>query len=264
MTASGAATELDAAYDLAHTPFSVTTESVIGAQVIAPSTSMSGDAPRANQHGEALVPHIAAALSRVGIKPKEVDAVVVGIGPGPFTGLRVGMVTAAAWGHAVGCRVYGVCTLDAVATTALAERSTVDAGLVTGEGDPLGGPVGKNFLVATDARRKEVYWAVYSGSGVRLSDPAVDKPANLASRLRALSEQNPAVTAPTWVAGAGASLYRETIALPTSETVAPSVAGLAMRAGHRVMWKAPSEQLAPLYLRRPDAVEPTTRKSVLV
>ena len=85
----------------------------------------------------------------------DLGAVVVGCGPGPFTGLRVGMATAAAYGHALGIPVYGVCSLDAI------------GGQTTGE-----------VLVVTDARRREVYWARYR-DGVRIDGPAVSAPADV-------------------------------------------------------------------------------------
>jgi tRNA threonylcarbamoyl adenosine modification protein YeaZ len=83
------------------------------------------------------------------------DAVLVGCGPGPFTGLRVGMATAAAFGHALNIPVYGVCSLDAI-------------GVCT-SGD---------VLVVTDARRREVYWARYR-DGIRTDGPAVDAPSDV-------------------------------------------------------------------------------------
>ena len=91
----------------------------------------------------------------------DVDAVVVGVGPGPFTGLRVGMVTAAALGDALGVPVHGVCSLDAIAADVAAR--------------PRPGPL----LVVTDARRREVYWAAYDGgvgSPVRTSRPPRPSP----------------------------------------------------------------------------------------
>ncbi len=109
--------------------------------------------PRA--HAERLTPNIGAALSDAEVAVDQLDGVVVGCGPGPFTGLRVGMATAAAFGHALGIPVRGVCSLDAIA-----------AG-TTGE-----------VLVVTDARRREVYWARYR-DGVRIDGPAVSAAANV-------------------------------------------------------------------------------------
>jgi tRNA threonylcarbamoyl adenosine modification protein YeaZ len=109
--------------------------------------------PRA--HAERITPNVLGALADAGRGMADLGAVVVGCGPGPFTGLRVGMATAAAYGHALGIPVYGVCSLDAI------------GGQTTGE-----------TLVVTDARRREVYWAHYR-DGVRIDGPAVSAPADV-------------------------------------------------------------------------------------
>jgi tRNA threonylcarbamoyl adenosine modification protein YeaZ len=109
----------------------------------------------ARAHAERITPNVLAALADAGRPMVELSAVVVGCGPGPFTGLRVGMATAAAYGHALGIPVYGVCSLDAI------------GGQTTGE-----------TLVVTDARRREVYWARYR-DGVRIDGPAVSAPADV-------------------------------------------------------------------------------------
>jgi tRNA A37 threonylcarbamoyladenosine modification protein TsaB len=108
--------------------------------------------------------------------------------------------------------------------------------------------------VAGDARRREVYWAVYHGSA-RLSGPAVDKPDLVA--VRAAEE------GVTRAAGAGAELYAETLGLPLLSARYPSVLALVELAADRIRGAAPSESLTPLYLRRPDAVEPAARKPFL-
>src|SRR4029078_6690072 len=100
-----------------------------------------------------------------GVPLRGLDGVVVGAGPGPFTGVRVGMVTAAALGDALGVPVHGVCSLDAIAA----------------EGGEVNGPL----LVVTYARRREVYWAAYAGR-VRVSGPHVEAPAALRDRIPAL------------------------------------------------------------------------------
>lgn len=109
----------------------------------------------AHAHAELLTPNVVAAVSDSGMTMPDLAAVAVGCGPGPFTGLRVGMATAAAYGHALGIPVYGVCSLDAIAV----------------------GTVGE-VLVVTDARRREVYWARYR-DGVRTAGPAVCAPADV-------------------------------------------------------------------------------------
>jgi tRNA threonylcarbamoyl adenosine modification protein YeaZ len=109
----------------------------------------------ARAHAECLTPNVLAALADSGRAMSDLDAVVVGCGPGPFTGLRVGMATAAAYGHALDIPVFGVCSLDAIG------RST------PGE-----------VLVVTDARRREVYWARYR-DGVRVAGPEVNAAADV-------------------------------------------------------------------------------------
>jgi tRNA threonylcarbamoyl adenosine modification protein YeaZ len=109
--------------------------------------------PSGNRHAELMTPAIRAALTAAGLSMGDLDAVVTGLGPGPFTGLRVGVVTAAAFADARGLPVVGVCSLDAV-----------------GEGERT---------VVTDARRKEIYWATYAADGSRLTGPSVDKPADV-------------------------------------------------------------------------------------
>jgi tRNA threonylcarbamoyl adenosine modification protein YeaZ len=109
----------------------------------------------ARAHAERITPNVLAAIADAGRSMADLNAVVVGCGPGPFTGLRVGMATAAAYGHALGLPVHGVCSLDAI------------GGQTTGE-----------VLVVTDARRREVYWARYR-DGVRVDGPEVNAPADV-------------------------------------------------------------------------------------
>jgi tRNA threonylcarbamoyl adenosine modification protein YeaZ len=110
--------------------------------------------PRA--HAECLTPNVLAALDDSSVSMQQLEAVVVGCGPGPFTGLRVGMATAAAYGHALDIPVRGVCSLDAI-----------------------GGATSGLSLVVTDARRREVYWARYL-DGVRVDGPAVSAATDVA------------------------------------------------------------------------------------
>ena len=177
--------------------------------------------------GELLAPQIAAVLAEAGFAPADLSAVVAGVGPGPFTGLRAGLVTAAALGHALAIPVYGVCTLDAIGVS-LRGRA----------------------LVATDARRKEVYWALYD-DGVRFDGPSVSKP--LALALDGIER----------AAGDGAEKYADVLGLPVEGPSYPSALAMAELAADRVRAKAPGETLIPLYLRRPDAVRPGERKPAL-
>jgi tRNA threonylcarbamoyl adenosine modification protein YeaZ len=120
----------------------------------------------ARAHAEQLTPNVLAALADAGLTVGDLGAVVVGCGPGPFTGLRVGMATAAAYGHALGIPVHGVCSLDAIGIESAGTVSEV--------------------LVVTDARRREVYWARYR-DGVRIDGPAVNAPADVPGAAEALA-----------------------------------------------------------------------------
>ncbi len=167
--------------------------------------------PRA--HAERLTPNVLAALADAALTMADLDAVVVGCGPGPFTGLRAGMATAAAYGHALGVAVHGVCSLDAI-------------GVCT-SGDTL---------VVTDARRREVYWARYR-DGIRTAGPGVNAPADVdPGAARAV---------------AGSPEHAALFDLPRREPACPTPAGL-VRAVADWSDDDPAP-LIPLYLRRPDA-----------
>ncbi len=185
----------------------------------------------AMRHGELLAPSIEAVLAEAGVIRQDISAVAVGVGPGPFTGLRVGLVTARTLALVLQVPVYGVCTLDVLALEAVET-----------------GQVKEPFLVATDARRKEVYWASYDADGARAEGPQVGKPA-------ALATQGP-VNGP--VVGRGAVMYPAAFMTPVPPED-PSAGWLATAvAEERVELYDPE----PLYLRRPDAMEPHKPKRV--
>ena len=179
----------------------------------------------ARAHGELLMPSVGDVMASAGVGMRDLDAVVCGAGPGPFTGLRIGMVTAAALGDGLGVPVYPVCSLDAIAYRA-------------GAGSPL--------LVITDARRREVYWARYDATGLRVDGPHVDRPEDvpLAEVLR--------------VVGDGVAALGRPVAPPQH----PDPAALVAVAAPALRSPAPPPPLAPLYLRRPDAVPPGPAKRV--
>lgn len=194
---------------------------------VGPAAERTALAPRG--HGELLAPSIAGCLEDLRITPRELAAVVVGTGPGPYTGLRVGMVTAAALADALGIPVYGVGSLNAIGASCADEAA---------------------LLVATDARRREVYWARYA-HGRRTTEPAVDRPAEV--RLDGL----------TAVAGAAGELYTDAWPQLTQRTERyPDPVALARLARDRIVDGAPDETLNPLYLRRPDVVVPGAPKTV--
>lgn len=197
------------------------------------------------RHGELLAPAIEIVLGDAGISAAQVSQIAVGVGPGPFTGLRVGIVTARTMASVLGVPLHGVCSLDVIAA---AVRVT------------------EPFLVATDARRREVYWAAYTTPGaelrsvsddgcrdaaVRVSGPAVAAPASVLASVPEATEMP--------VAGRGAVLYAETFPRAVAPEY-PSAADLARLVADRRVSLLSAE---PLYLRRPDVARPGPRKPVL-
>jgi len=192
----------------------------------------------ARGHAEHLAPLVVALLADAGVRPADLTAIVVGNGPGPFTGLRVGIVTGLTMGHALGVPVHGLCSLDVLAA---------QTGSISGE-----------VVVATDARRKEVYWARYHRDApetslpdgvpevVRLTEPAVDRPAELPEAVRSL---------PT--AGRGPILYPDLFPSPLEPLDVD--AGVLALLGARGISAGRDLPVEPLYLRRPDALTTAER-----
>lgn len=180
-----------------------------GDQVLA---AVREDAPRG--HAELLSGLVREAMADAGVTSVDLEYVVVGTGPAPFTGLRVGLVTARTLGFAWRLPVLGVCSLDA-----------------------LGAQHG-DVTVVTDARRKEVYWARYR-AGERVDGPSVAAPE--------------AVVAGGSVVGAGALLYPDHFPGAVPADVDPAwlarVAARRLAAGESADTDFPIE---PMYLRRPD------------
>ena len=187
----------------------------------------------ARRHGELLAPAIAKVIADAGAEQRDLTAIAVVVGPGPFTGLRVGLVTARVYGRTLDLPVYGVCTLDVLARAAAPAAA------------------GREYLAVTDARRKELYWARYAGTGERLAGPSVDRPADIPAGLP--------------VAGQAVSLYPDQLGEPIwpehpSAAVLSTLVAEALTASPAT----PVELLPPepLYLRRPDAQIPGPPKRV--
>jgi tRNA threonylcarbamoyl adenosine modification protein YeaZ len=210
----------------------VTTAVHDGSRVVADGTVVD-----ARKHTELLAPQVSNVLRAAGVSVHDLTEVAVGVGPGPFTGLRVGLATAHTLAGALDLPIYGVCSLDVIAF-AVAKPSK-DAGR-GGDRAP-----GGDFVVAIDARRKEVYWAQYRGDGSRLTDPDVGPAAELPRRLPA--------------AGAGSRLYPDAFGeqlepeYPYAKHLAEAVASGAV----------PLVDPEPMYLRHADATPPSAPKSVL-
>ena len=181
------------------------------------------------RHGEVLAVFVDQVLRKAGAECGDLTAVAVGTGPGPYTGLRAGVVTARVLGSALQIRTDGICSLDVIAAQAAASAD------------------GSEFLVATDARRREVYWARYAADGGRAAGPYVGRPADLPADLP--------------VAGEGVVLYPELTVRPLAARY-PAAGQLACLAAGRISAGLPPGLAEPLYLRRPDAREPGRPKRV--
>ena len=175
--------------------------------------------------GELTAQSIQDVLTASGVQVSDITDVVVGVGPGPYTGLRVGITTGLVFGHARGIRVHGLCSLDAIAHDV---RSTTEL---------------TDFIVVTDARRKELYWAHYRNG--ESSNPQVATPLYLHENFPQAKFFGP-----------GTSIYPDVI----------SGTDIALRAGALanvfVAGAAQLRDVVPMYLRKPDAVEPVSRKLV--
>ena len=176
-------------------------------------------------HVEQLMPTVTRVLDEAGLRARDLTGIVVGLGPGPFTGLRVGVVTAQILSTITGARLHGICSLDPIAAQYVAEHEPTH-----------------DFLVATDARRRELYWARYAPNGSRTAGPDVSRPAEL-----------PAI--PT--VGPGTDVHDLPQAVTGPRRLDPRSLVLTGP-------DLPDAGTTPLYLRRPDAVEPIRRKSVMV
>ncbi len=192
-------------------------------------------------HVEKLMPAIVELLDRAGITMADLSGVAVGMGPGPFTGLRVGIVTARTIAAMTKAHLFTVCSLDI-----LARQWAVSCGVssVPIEVSPqIGMP--EEFVVCTDARRKEVYWASYRANGDRISGPVVSDPA-----------QVPALP----VFGPGTAVYPDVFG-PRLVESAPDLLDAGILAAYASdIVEGPAE---PLYLRQPDTSTPSARKSAL-
>jgi tRNA threonylcarbamoyl adenosine modification protein YeaZ len=177
------------------------------------------------KHAETIGAAIAQVLSEAGLTGRDVQEVVVGRGPAPFTGLRVGIAAALMFAEGSGARLSGVVSLDAIALSALSQSGASEA-------QPL--------LVTTDARRSEVYWALYSGLSakgvpVRIEGPLVSKPAAL-DEILAARNLKPQTTE---LRITGAAVAALALALSASGSLDPDVNALYLRAPDAVEPKAP-------------------------
>jgi tRNA threonylcarbamoyladenosine biosynthesis protein TsaB len=203
--------------------------------------SLLGPSPEGRPlHSTRLLAEVEQAAAAVG-GWEQVDLIGVGLGPGSFTGLRIGLATARGLATAMGLPPAGVCTLDAIG------RAMGEAGR------------GGERLAVLDARRGEVFAALYAADGERLWDPLVCKPEQLGERLDELSRT-------PWAAGSGAlrfphELVRRGVEIPDDADPVHRVAARHICA-LAAAGSGDAEPLAPIYLRPPDAARWRERDSV--
>ncbi|WP_235912482.1 tRNA (adenosine(37)-N6)-threonylcarbamoyltransferase complex dimerization subunit type 1 TsaB [Ruania zhangjianzhongii] len=194
------------------------------------------------RHVETLTPLITACLQQAEADPAQITEVAVGTGPAPFTGLRVGLITARTFAEARGIPAFGVSSLEAIAAAAATP--------------------GTEILVATDARRREVYWGRYrrTETGVQtVAGPGVATAAELAAEHTDLIDAGTAV-------GAGVRLYPESLAPGRDQAAIEAVGGYVVDAatlGRLAQERAAAGAAQPtqaLYLRSPDIAPPSRRK----
>lgn len=192
-----------------------------------------------NTHSEVLAPAIEGILTEAGVAGTDLDCIIVGVGPGPFTGLRVGIATARTLGFGWQVPVHGEISLDAIAWDVLADAA--------GAGVP-----GTGFSVAIDARRRELYWARYAADGTLLEGPRVSVAEDVA---------------PGPVYGAGAGLYADRLAAHGAHAVVafagrqPTAASLGSSALERLARGGEPLPTTPLYLRESDAKVPARMRT---
>ncbi|MDO5752341.1 tRNA (adenosine(37)-N6)-threonylcarbamoyltransferase complex dimerization subunit type 1 TsaB [Arthrobacter sp.] len=203
-------------------------------------------------HAEVLAPGVKSLFTDPVVEGPALDAIVVGTGPGPFTGLRSGIAMARTLSFTWGVPLYGMMSLDALAQQVFDTPARRDGRAV--------GPLAMNdFVVATDARRKEVYWAKYSAGAHLIDGPHVG-PAEEIFGLQ--------------VFGAGAGLYQAVLESngcsvhPTFAHTQPTAFELARAAARRIAGSGSLETAGflpstPLYLRESDAKVPGPRKRAL-
>jgi tRNA threonylcarbamoyladenosine biosynthesis protein TsaB len=191
---------------------------------------------RGRRHAESLAPAIEYVCRQARIELGQLDAVAVDIGPGLFTGLRVGVATGKALAFALGIPMVGVTSLDVLA-------------------HPHGGAAGL-IAAVVDARRGEVFWALYRGTATgatRLTDYTVSRPEDFAAQLAGRGEEVVAV-------GDGAGRYAPLLGRLDGVSVAgpgyahPSAAVLVELAQPRAAAGdvVSAGELEPLYLRQAD------------
>lgn len=155
------------AANLEHVLLAIDTSAGTSVAIVDPSTGgvvAERSTPDTMRHAEVIGTLLAEVLSAAGVRPSSLGGVVVGMGPGPFTGLRVGIAAARTFALGAGLPLHPMVSADAIA------RAQKLAGALD------------TIIVVTDARRKEVFWSLFDLSGaepVRVDGPGLAKPDSL-------------------------------------------------------------------------------------
>ncbi len=197
-------------------------------------------APMLQGHGERLMPMLREVMAEAGLAFAALDAIAVTVGPGRFTGLRIGIAAARGLALATGKPALGIASFAAVAAQARRERAAATA-----------------LLALIDSGRDEIFAQAFNGAGRPQGAPQIATPARLAGELPA---------GPLLLAGDGADLVRRAlgargdasgrIAVLAGPIRAETVAALAAAELARLGTGRPPEPPRPIYLRAPDAKLP--------
>ncbi|HEX6440924.1 MAG TPA: tRNA (adenosine(37)-N6)-threonylcarbamoyltransferase complex dimerization subunit type 1 TsaB [Stellaceae bacterium] len=187
-------------------------------------------------HGEALLPMIDRVVMAAGLPRSALDGIAVAVGPGGFTGIRVGLAAARGIALALGARLIGVTSFDAVAAALPPGRDAA--------------------LIALDSRRDDLYVQLFDrGSGLPLAEPAAVLPDDLGGHIGALAQHEPLLIAGDMVEAAAAALGAR-IAVEIAEGSAPDAGGVLVAALRQIERAPSSDPVRPLYLRPPDVTLP--------
>jgi tRNA threonylcarbamoyladenosine biosynthesis protein TsaB len=204
--------------------------------VVASGKTVLGAESDSAMHGQAekLLPMVDSVMRRAGLLASALDIIGVTVGPGSFTGIRIGVAAARGIAHATGARVIGVTGFDAVA-----------AGLA-------GSSIGAGFiLIALESRREDLYVQLFDHTRVALEDPTATMPAALNERLNGIIGAAPLLVAGDAAQRAASNLSQRPDTMVAVGSV-PDAAGVLQAALCRWPLPARSVKPVPLYLRPPD------------
>lgn len=242
------------------------------------TVGVEGHEPRvesdSRSHVEHLQVNIAAVVADAGLVPTDLDTIVVGVGPAPFTGLRAGIVTAKALAYATGAKLLGQ---DILLPQAIyAYRQVKREGVLRQEDNQ----VRILTLAVNDARRHQLYWRIYDdfgleGGGIHpLTDMDIDYPDAIVTQVQQVvdQERRSGRSVQVVISGHGARRYEDTWRSHLSDAIVSDESFFDSGAGGltlmvdcaRCQNKGGSiKRVEPLYLRRPEVSIPNPLKHVV-